>query len=100
MGAERDVNVGGPGPDPPRQVGHAHILPSRLLSLRDRRTMATMLTTPVTLLERLRRPDDPEAWGRFVELYTPLLYAWARKTGLQESDAADLVQEVFTLLLR
>jgi RNA polymerase sigma-70 factor (ECF subfamily) len=62
--------------------------------------MSAMLTTPVTLLERLRRPDEPDAWDRFVELYTPMLYAWARKTGLQEPDAADLVQEVFALLLR
>jgi RNA polymerase sigma-70 factor (ECF subfamily) len=59
-----------------------------------------MNTTPVSLLERLRQPDQPAAWERFVELYTPLLYYWARRIGLQESDAADLVQEVFTVLLR
>jgi RNA polymerase sigma-70 factor (ECF subfamily) len=51
-------------------------------------------------LERLRRPDDPAAWARFVELYTPLLYTWARRAGLQEADAADLVQDVLTLLFR
>jgi RNA polymerase sigma-70 factor, ECF subfamily len=28
-----------------------------------------------------------------------MLYCWARRAGLQEPDAADLVQEVFTLLL-
>jgi RNA polymerase sigma-70 factor (ECF subfamily) len=55
--------------------------------------------TPVSLLERLRNAD-PEAWGRFVELYTPLLFSWARKLGLQEADAADLVQDVLLLLLR
>jgi RNA polymerase sigma-70 factor (ECF subfamily) len=49
--------------------------------------------TPVSLLGRLRRPDDLEAWGRFVELYTPLLYYWARRQGLQQADAKDLVQE-------
>src|SRR5262249_16917032 len=37
---------------------------------------------------------------RFVDLYTPLLFYWARRLGLQDSDAADLVQEVFTLLIR
>jgi RNA polymerase sigma-70 factor, ECF subfamily len=56
--------------------------------------------TPASLLERLRRPGETQAWDRLVELYTPLLYSWARRMGLQESDAADLVQEVFTLLLR
>jgi RNA polymerase sigma-70 factor, ECF subfamily len=59
-----------------------------------------MNTTPVSLLERLRRPGEQAAWGRFVELYTPLLYYWARRMGLQEPDAADLVQEVFTLLVQ
>jgi RNA polymerase sigma-70 factor (ECF subfamily) len=49
---------------------------------------------------RLRQPEDRVAWSRFVDLYTPLLYRWARAVGLQESDAADLVQEVFILLLR
>jgi RNA polymerase sigma-70 factor (ECF subfamily) len=59
-----------------------------------------MNPTPVSLLERLRRPDERAAWDRFVELYTPLLYYWARRAGLQESDAADLVQDVFALLVQ
>jgi RNA polymerase sigma-70 factor (ECF subfamily) len=59
-----------------------------------------MNTTPVSLLERLRRPGEQEAWSRFVKLYTPLLYYWARRTGAQPPDAADLVQDVFTLLLQ
>jgi RNA polymerase sigma-70 factor (ECF subfamily) len=54
----------------------------------------------VSLLERLRQPGDAAAWDWFARLYTPLLFFWARRTGLQESDAADLVQEVFALLLR
>jgi RNA polymerase sigma-70 factor (ECF subfamily) len=33
-------------------------------------------------------------------LYTPLLFYWARKAGENESDASDLVQEVFVLLVR
>src|SRR5262249_4546994 len=40
------------------------------------------------------------AWDRFVELYTPLLFHWARRLGLQDSDCADLVQDVFLLLWR
>ncbi len=58
-----------------------------------------MHTTPLSLLERLRQPSAPDAWARFVRLYTPLLYYWARRAGLNESDAADLVQEVFALLV-
>lgn len=59
-----------------------------------------MDTTPISLLDRLRHNTEPEAWRRFTDLYTPLLYYWARRLGLQESDAADLVQDVFLLLMR
>jgi RNA polymerase sigma-70 factor (ECF subfamily) len=58
-----------------------------------------MTTTSASLLDRLRQPGEDHAWARFVELYTPLLLRWAAAVGLQESDAADLVQEVFVLLL-
>src|SRR5947199_362757 len=59
--------------------------------------MATL--TPVTLLERLRTSADPEAWGRFVELYTPLLLSWTHRLGLRGAESADFVQEVFTHLV-
>jgi RNA polymerase sigma-70 factor (ECF subfamily) len=58
-----------------------------------------MHTTPPSLLERLRRPGDRQAWDRFVELYAPLIYFWACRTGLQAEDAADLAQDVFAALL-
>ena len=59
-----------------------------------------MQTTPPSLLERLRQPADEKAWQEFVDLYSPLLYQWARRAGLQEHDAADLLQDVFAHLLR
>jgi RNA polymerase sigma-70 factor (ECF subfamily) len=59
-----------------------------------------MDSTSPTLLQRLRRPSEEGAWGRFVQLYSPLLYHWARRLGLAEADAADLVQEVFTILVQ
>src|SRR2546430_1018982 len=59
-----------------------------------------MLSTPASLLDRLRRPNETTAWDRFVELYSPLLFHWAKRLGQQDSDAADLVQDVFLLLLR
>ncbi len=57
-----------------------------------------MHTTPVSLLERLRQPDASAAWVRFVELATPFLFDVARRNGLQEADAADVVQDVFVML--
>jgi RNA polymerase sigma-70 factor (ECF subfamily) len=61
---------------------------------------APIHTTPPTLLERLRTTADEAAWRRFVHLYTPLLFAWARRCGETEHDAADLVQEMFTTLVQ
>jgi RNA polymerase sigma-70 factor (ECF subfamily) len=63
-------------------------------------TPPTSTPTPPSLIERLCQTDDAEAWDWFVRLYTPLLYSWARRTGLHEADAADLVQEVLALLVR
>jgi len=58
------------------------------------------MDTSSSLLVRLRRLDDQNAWDRFVRLYTPLIYAWSRRVGLQPQDAADLVQDVLTTLVR
>jgi RNA polymerase sigma-70 factor (ECF subfamily) len=57
-----------------------------------------MQSTPPSLLEKLHNPADHQAWQEFVDLYTPLLYHWARRAGLQDQDAADLLQDVFTTL--
>src|SRR5690242_20425775 len=59
-----------------------------------------MHTTPVSLLERVRQPTDQEAWSRFVQLYTPLIFYWGRRCGLQPDDSADLTQEVFATLVQ
>jgi RNA polymerase sigma-70 factor (ECF subfamily) len=56
--------------------------------------------TSPSLLDRLQRPDEPDAWRRFVDLYTPILFAFAGRLGLQEADAADLVQETLVQLLQ
>jgi len=50
--------------------------------------------TRPSLLVRLRDPRDHEAWSRFVNLYAPLVYGYARGQGLQDADATDLTQNV------
>src|ERR1700722_9457419 len=62
--------------------------------------MFRMEITPASLLHRLRQPCDRRGWDQFVELYSPLLFSWARRVGLQDADAADLVQDVFAILVR
>ncbi|MFK8115604.1 MAG: RNA polymerase sigma factor [Rubripirellula sp.] len=41
------------------------------------------------------KAGNAESWGRFVHLYTPLIYSWCRRADLQESDASDITQDVF-----
>ena len=50
--------------------------------------------TSLTLLQRARGGDG-DAWHRLVDLYTPLVYHWCRRWGLQAVDTDDVVQEVF-----
>lgn len=57
-------------------------------------------STPPSLLERLRHPDDRGGWAKFVDLYTPLLLAWVKRLGTPDADRADVVQEVFRVLVR
>ncbi|MFO0951669.1 MAG: sigma-70 family RNA polymerase sigma factor [Isosphaeraceae bacterium] len=59
-----------------------------------------MHTTPVSLLEQLRGPGAHGPWERFVLLYYPLIYDWARRAGASPEDSADLVQDVLTVLIR
>ena len=51
------------------------------------------LQTRATLLQKLRDPENESAWREFVELYTPLIYGFAQRQGLQHADAADVVQD-------
>src|SRR5205814_10260006 len=55
---------------------------------------------PVSLLGQLRRPASADAWARFAHLYTPVLARWADRLGGPADARADLVQEVFLVLLR
>jgi DNA-directed RNA polymerase specialized sigma24 family protein len=59
-----------------------------------------MSTTSISLLERLRQPDQDAAWTRFVELYRPFLLYWAHKLGARSQDADDLVQDVLVALVK
>ena len=56
--------------------------------------MTSIPATRPTLLFRIRDARDHEAWGRFIDLYAPLVYGFLRKRGLQDADSADLTQDV------
>jgi RNA polymerase sigma factor (sigma-70 family) len=62
-----------------------------------------MNAAPVTrpsLLLRLRDPADERAWQQFVDIYTPLVFGFVRRRGLQDADAADVAQEVMQAVAR
>lgn len=56
--------------------------------------MAEAPPTQVSLLIRIRDGGNHAAWREFAQKYGPVIYGFARKRGLQDADAADLMQEV------
>jgi RNA polymerase sigma-70 factor (ECF subfamily) len=58
------------------------------------------LHTRPSLLIRLRDSRDSEAWSTFVDTYAPLIHRYCRRRGLQDSDAADITQEVLVQVSR
>jgi RNA polymerase sigma factor (sigma-70 family) len=50
--------------------------------------------TRASLLVQLRDGANHAAWQEFAKLYGPVIYGFARKRGLQDADAADLMQDV------
>lgn len=58
------------------------------------------LKTRRSLLSRLRNLDDQESWRAFFELYWRMLYKVARRAGLGEADAEDVVQETVVAVAR
>lgn len=50
--------------------------------------------TRASLVLKLRDGTDHAAWQEFMKLYGPVVYGFARKRGLQDADAADLMQDV------
>jgi RNA polymerase sigma-70 factor (ECF subfamily) len=62
--------------------------------------MSASPSTRQSLLIRLRDLADEQAWADFTEIYGPLVHRLARRRGLQEADAQDLVQDVFRAVAR
>ena len=50
--------------------------------------------TRASLLVQLRDGSNEVAWREFTTLYGPVIYGFARKRGLQDADAADMMQDV------
>jgi RNA polymerase sigma-70 factor (ECF subfamily) len=51
------------------------------------------------MLERIQRMQ-PEAWARLVDVFGPVVYRWCRQSGVAAQDATDIVQDVFSGVVR
>jgi RNA polymerase sigma-70 factor (ECF subfamily) len=56
--------------------------------------------TGSTLYALLADMSNRAAWNRFVDRYTPGIYAWCCRRGLQDADARNVTQEVLCKLYR
>jgi RNA polymerase sigma-70 factor (ECF subfamily) len=58
------------------------------------------LRTRQSLLTRLKDWDDHASWREFFNTYWKLIYSFARRAGLGDADAQDMVQEVLVGVAR
>ena len=56
--------------------------------------------TRPSLLIRIKDSDDVEAWREFYELYSPLLYSFARQRGLSHDEAEDIRSSCYETIVR
>lgn len=56
--------------------------------------MSRVPETRASLILRLPSTGDAEAWDEFASIYEPFVYRFARRGGLQDADARELVQDV------
>jgi len=58
-----------------------------------------LIPTRLSLLTRLKDWNDQEGWREFFDMYWKLIYSFAIKKGLNDSEAQDVVQEtIFSVL--
>ena len=53
-----------------------------------------------SLLSRVKNPEDQESWKVFFDTYSKLVYSVAAKSGLDHSEAEEVVQETFVTLAK
>jgi len=59
-----------------------------------------LIPTRQSLLSRLKDWNDQESWRTFFDTYWKLIYTAARKAGLSDSEAQDVVQETVISVFR
>jgi RNA polymerase sigma-70 factor (ECF subfamily) len=59
-----------------------------------------VIRTRATLLNRLKNFSDQASWQEFFDLYWKLIYGVARKAGLSDAEAQDVVQETMVSIAK
>src|SRR6516162_4790998 len=61
---------------------------------------AEPIPTRASLLARLKNADDHYGWTRFYQLYHDLIFKVARRAGLSEVEAGEVVQDTLISVAR
>ena len=80
-------------------AGHLRKRSSSLFDVNANQETTDNLTSP-TLILSLQLGEDDTAWLRVVRIYGPLIHTWCTRCGLQDSDAADVSQDVLADLAK
>lgn len=59
-----------------------------------------MNSTRASLLLRVRDPSDSVSWREFHDLYSPLIYRYARQRGLSHADADEIRSSCFETIVK
>ena len=62
--------------------------------------MSDFPETSYSLIERVHDLADEASWVEFLGIYQPVVYRMARRRGLQDADAQDVIQQVFVAIAR
>ena len=64
------------------------------------RNVDELIRTRATLIGRLKNLQDQTSWEQFFETYWKLIYCFARKAGLTDAEAQDVVQETMFAIVK
>jgi RNA polymerase sigma-70 factor (ECF subfamily) len=56
--------------------------------------------TQISLIARVKDLGDGASWAEFLGIYQPIVFRMARRRGMQEADALDVMQQVFLSISR
>ena len=62
--------------------------------------MSDFPETSYSLIERVHDLADEASWVEFLGIYQPVVFRMARRRGLQDADAQDVIQQVFVSIAK